>query len=549
MRLDGITGPNINTGGIPQKTTAPGKEISLSEGDVVTVKVLSVKDGTASLKTADGTVFQAQLEDGVDLPPGSNVRLMVTQQAGETITMALATPGQTAASSAAAEQDPVTNLIMRQLANMGFKADGETVAIMRGIMEQFPDMPVNQAAFMAANKLPAEPSVVSAMQSVFSGEADTGSMLEALVKLATAVDGAAVPSAEAAVQGQGAAAEGQNTVTADGQNEPLTSRPAGEQGAVASTAQGTEKGVAGYEQAVKGDAAPEGQLPVAARRTAEGGAEAAGQSGGKLPEFGEWLARALSTPRGGALPSAGELAKSPLLDGLSSRSLAGMAESLADIAQSMPELDSESKLFDSIAKFAKKLFLESEDASPEIAGKLKAAGEELYVKLAYFRDAVAMSSAGAKTAVLEQTQKLMDHVRLLNGLDQFVCLQLPVQFGDERRNAELYFYKKEKRGSKKIDPEDVKILLALDLEHMGHIESFIEIRGREVSLRFEVESDDIADTFRQHTTNLHDLLDESGYKFTNSTFITKSDTTTVESALLKLIDFENSINAGLDFLV
>jgi hypothetical protein len=223
-----------------------------------------------------------------------------------------------------------------------------------------------------------------------------------------------------------------------------------------------------------------------------------------------------------------------------------MAESLRSITASMPELADEQDLFESISRFARELFLDTGADPDKTAAALKSVREELYVKLAYFKDAVESSSAAGKGMVLKETEKLMEHVKLLNSLDQFAYVQIPIKEHGGRGNAELYIYKNNKGGSRRIDPENAKILLALDLEHMGHIESFIEIRGREVNLRCEVATQEMISTFRQNTTKLHKMLDAIGYKFTNFSAGIKQSVTSVENSLLALLDYERQKSVGVE---
>lgn len=507
MKLDALSTPRITTNNTYAPRASADKGVALSEGDVVAVRVISSEDGNASLRTADGKVINARLEDGVSLPVGAEVKLVVTQSGSEVLTMALAEPGGAAVQMPSA--NPLVDAAIDRLVAMGATPDAETLTAMLDILSANPDMPLDEAAFLAAHKLPAEPSVLDAVRAALSGEVDTSSMLETLSRLA----------------GDAGTAQGSG---------------------LAETAAD-----ANAAQALPGEG--EADAAVAKQQPPAGHASGA-ESAERPPVFGRWLEQALSMGGKNLLDNlsgltGGDLSQSPLFEGLSARSLAGAAENLSRIAQSMPELGSEAELFESIAKLADELLLNPKNTTEDAAAKLKSAREDLYVKLAYFRDAVSMTSAQSKDVILDQTQKLMDHVRLLNGLDQFVCMQLPIQIGDERKNAELYMYKKNRGGTKRIDPEDAKILLSLDLEHMGHLDAFIEIKGREVSLRFEVDDEGVIPVIQQSTTQLHNILDEIGFKFANSSVLPRKKEVTIESALSALLDFEQSKSSGFDFKI
>ena len=82
--------------------------------------------------------------------------------------------------------------------------------------------------------------------------------------------------------------------------------------------------------------------------------------------------------------------------------------------------------------------------------------------LLFKRRAAGMELRG-KTELIEQTQKLLNHIKAFNAIDQYIYSQIPILLNGEYRTAELYFFRKRK-GGRKIDPENVKILLALDLK-------------------------------------------------------------------------------------
>ena len=537
MRLEAISTPVVNTAISAVKPgVASEKSPELAEGDVIQARVLSVGDGTASLRTSDGTLLQARLENGVSLSPGADVYLLVRDSGTDIAVMTPVNPGSGAMTSTANNitADPLLNTIIDQLISLGYEPSAENISAMKQLLAEAPNVSIQEAAFFAAQKLEPEPALQAAFRALASGEATTASLLDTLAAVSQTLT---LPAAPEAVQ------------------SPVLNTPVEVvQLPVVITAPLT---------APEGSAAlPENPIALPLEITAlsatenvptETSAFATAQPPvpePALPEFGRWLLEALGTEavtvEAADAPALTReaLAGSPLLDGLSERSLAGMAESLTRIAVSMPKAGSEAELFENITRFTKELFVRLDDNDgTKLQDRLKEVREELYIKLAYFRDAVASSGSVAKGVVLEQTQKLMDHLRLLNGLDQFVCVQIPVRLEQQTGNADLYIYKRKKNGTPRIDPENVKILLALDLTHMGRLETLIEILGRDVSLRFDVESDDVASTLRQNSTRLHQLLDSAGYRFAGSTFATKKSDTTIETALLSLLEAENGRGA------
>lgn len=506
MRLDAVSVPNVPQGQPLNQTAPADPRPALTEGDVVSARVIAAEDRAVTLKTPEGAIFRARLEGGVLLRPGADVQLLVTERSGDLIIMSLARPGQMAAAPAE-PGDPMAQALLRQLTALGYPPTEETLAAARTILAALPDASPGEAAFLAGNGLPPEPAMLDALRALFAGTEDTGSMLDTLLTLTPREADMGRP-AEVPTHTPGGTADTAHARQPD-------EAPAAE--ALGDTPRETAVRPGPLPQGAETPAAPgpDAAAPAAPPEMQPGPQET------RPPAFAQWLSKALGTDA--AIPARGEspLSHVPLFQGLSARSRAGISESLARIAASIPDLGDEAELFEHIEKFARSLFLRPEDGARATAAKLRAGREELFLRLAFFRDAVSASASGAKAAILEQTQKLMDHTRLLSGLDQFAYLQLPIQMEGRRKSAQLYIYKKDRGGTKRIDPEDVRILLALDLEHMGHLETLIDIRGREVSLRFDVENNEIAASFKQNATKLHKLLDALGYKFTNSSVLIK----------------------------
>ncbi|NLB29901.1 MAG: hypothetical protein GX823_06765, partial [Clostridiales bacterium] len=407
----------------------------MSEGDVIHARVLSVGDGTASLRTSDGALLCARLENGVILSPGADVYLSVKDSGSEITVLSPVNPEL--AMTGVRRADPLLEAVFNQLVSLGYEPTAENMSAMRQLLAEIPDMPLREAAFFAAQGLDPEPALLDAFRAVASGEADTASFLDKLsVAVSTPAESAETPAAPdmnaPAVPGVFADSE---MPAAIAPQAPLTAEKSEAENTAPATRSAPEpENTAAQEGA---DAARANTVRPEADMT--------------LPEFGRWILEALGAgaPKTGGTESApvltGEtLAESPLLGGLSERGFAEIAEILNRIAVEMPKTGGESELFENISKLVKELFVRPDGDGAELRGRLKEIREDLYIKLSYFRDAAANSPAQSKGAVLEQTQKLMDHLRLLNGLDQFVFVQIPIRLGDERRNADLYIYKREK---------------------------------------------------------------------------------------------------------
>ena len=300
---------------------------------------------------------------------------------------------------------------------------------------------------------------------------------------ALAAEQAAVPAAQAETQAE-PAASGSAGLAAAGAAGPATSAASAE----AATAASAEAAAASASQPPDGTA------------QAAGGRFQVSEWLSSLPEF-------RSTPR-------------PALDRFSD-----MLMRIAGDAAAAPQ-----DTVERLREMLQKLFTGIGSGEAGAGERLKNAREELYARLALIEEQAVRASPRGGSELLDRTRRLMDHVRLLNSVDRFAYMQLPIIMGDERRTAELYIFKR-KGGGKKFDPENVNILLALDLTYMGRLEALLNIRDKDVSVKMEVRGEEERSYFSDNTVLLHEMLAEAGFKLVNTAITCSAKETTPITAL------------------
>jgi len=194
-----------------------------------------------------------------------------------------------------------------------------------------------------------------------------------------------------------------------------------------------------------------------------------------------------------------------------------------------------------------KLFTRIDKSDRGAGERLRNARQELYTHLALIEEEVSHASHPAKTEMHEQMRRLMDHVRLFSNVDQFAYMQLPVKFRDERKAAELYVFKR--KGGKRADPENVNILLALDLQNMGHWEALINFRNKDVSIRMEVPGEKEKEHFGENTVMLHEMLAEAGFKLVSTDIKLTEKVTTPLTALSSFERYARGRSGMIDFVI
>jgi len=215
---------------------------------------------------------------------------------------------------------------------------------------------------------------------------------------------------------------------------------------------------------------------------------------------------------------------------------------VAGDTESTAQTDKDTKM---LADQLDKMFTKIDKNDADAGQRLREAREELFARLSLIEEEISRSSGPQRELLLTQTQKLMDHVRLLNNIDQFHYMQIPVQLREEKKSAELYIFKR--KGGKRADPDNVNILLAIDLEYMGHWEALLNIKGKDVTINMEVQGEAEKDHFIAQTVLLHDMLNEEGFKLVNTNIKISKEETTPLTALLAL-DRHTGVHQGkIDF--
>lgn len=118
--------------------------------------------------------------------------------------------------------------------------------------------------------------------------------------------------------------------------------------------------------------------------------------------------------------------------------------------------------------------------------------------------------------------------------EHFNYYNIPILVNDFKASADIYIYKRGKRG-KKVDLSDASILISLDLEYLGHIESLIHISNKLINIVFKTENKIISSLFNSYSETLVHLLESKGYGAVISV-------TEKKDKKINPISFENNLN-------
>ena len=132
----------------------------------------------------------------------------------------------------------------------------------------------------------------------------------------------------------------------------------------------------------------------------------------------------------------------------------------------------------------------------------------------------AMSGFSGKTSgELEKTlNNLLNSLEFQNQMNKnnFV-LQFPIMMSEFAKNLQL-FVTNHKKGSKKIDPKDMSLLLNIDTNSMDNVNIYIAIKNNQAVIKFGVKEQKHKNIIESSINDLKLLMKEVGYDIKNLSF-------------------------------
>ncbi len=503
----------------------------LEVGDSVKGEVLFVSGDKANIKLENGELLRNVQLDGVKLAEGDVLELTVSEmQQGQ---MKLKVEGHTTKGGQTSTEIPAADV----LKGMGIEANARnvelaTVFMAKGLpmtsdslqsaaslMDAFPNLSPEQAVFLAANGI-TDPKLVEAFTQIVNDGSLTGNQLMELAKMLE-------QEAGAALLGSG-----------QGSNAILESADQGAQAALA-------KAFAGAETAVRG----ESNTANAASVTPNAGAPAAQisqtaameelalispetaklvENAGAQGEAAKALTGMIQNPSDSAkianefveanFPELSDGAKASAALSLQRAApllaLAADADETTSLAALKPNTDTAPQIERLLADIESVFARVGENAGEDGGKALQKLASRLEENLSALRAQIEASDMPGKEALLNKLDQTIAQTKLSNDIQQYAFVQIPVQLGEHKSTAELYVMKR-KGGKKTIDPEDVTVVVALDTQNMGRVESVVKVERKSVALHAKVSEEPVAAHMRTGSAKLHSLLTDVGYKLSD----------------------------------
>lgn len=150
----------------------------------------------------------------------------------------------------------------------------------------------------------------------------------------------------------------------------------------------------------------------------------------------------------------------------------------------------------------------------EIAGK--APVQELYHNLQEDMDKLSQlvrltGDDEASLQIREPLKNLQENISFMKDLNEmFTYLQLPVRLRDRSLHSELYVYTRKR--SLKERPDSISVLLHLDMEHLGPLNIYIEMKQSLIQAKFYTEDNETGLLLGNQIPLLDAALSKKGYK-------------------------------------
>ena len=108
----------------------------------------------------------------------------------------------------------------------------------------------------------------------------------------------------------------------------------------------------------------------------------------------------------------------------------------------------------------------------------------------------------------EQVKNNVEFMKTLNDISPY--LQLPVRLQDKNIHSELYVFTRKKG---KLDAkESLRVLLHLDMDHLGPLDIYLQLNRSQIQAKFCVEDDEVKQLFLETSEQLRKPLEEAGYQ-------------------------------------
>ena len=544
----------------------------LRTGEVLQGRVLGpgIADGTVQIRLNSGAVLNAVPAQGVQLYGGATVMLRVSSQSGVkatlqllsqevdnrgTATMATVTQAMIEGAQLArlgVQNTDANRRLLATMTAMGVPAREHTLARAADILLRLPAVPQEQAVFLAANGIAATEENLAVLHRLVQGQ-DLAGQLQALgtalqgnetvpAAVLPATDALLALNTQAAAQAAGTpqgqqsqaqalvspnpatqAVEAQNNNIYDAQHDMGANAGSmsfeGQRSAMAYVQQPAEPVAVAPEMAFPGHATEALQLhSLMTLAVGEDGAQYAGlmttlENNGLIAETVNRALRGMFRDSGDIQGQARAFAAllPPEFQETGVRFFTELTWGLrAELARMEEGPGVPARAVDSrtLAAELAGLVIALHDGQDNGARLLQAAAQ----RRPAIEHLAAQAQSDVPAQVAQQLRGIAENLKMAADINQYAYQQIPVRLGDRQipRTVDLYVMKRGK--GKRIDPENASILIALNTENLGRVETLIQVNQHSLRLRVGVGDAQVGEYIQSYTQEWSDAMEAIGYR-------------------------------------
>lgn len=180
-----------------------------------------------------------------------------------------------------------------------------------------------------------------------------------------------------------------------------------------------------------------------------------------------------------------------------------------------------------IGRVIKGLFLQPQDRTGE---ELKKTANEMSRGLKTLKSELIQTDNKYRELCLKSVDQALRQIELADRTAHFEHMQIPIAVKEgEHRTAELYVFRR-KNGNKSAAEAGRSILVALDTDRMGRVETLIREESGSISLEFRLQRPDMTEIFKKNSGPLKEAVEAAGYKLSGMRFAGLEKKTTVLNA-------------------
>ena len=154
-----------------------------------------------------------------------------------------------------------------------------------------------------------------------------------------------------------------------------------------------------------------------------------------------------------------------------------------------------------------------------------------------------------KDVLLSKTDQIEKQMDVLSEIRKYGYFQIPMYDNKQQeKTAELYVYQYRKRKAER-DRDHTLVVVSLDTENIGRVETVINASGKHVSLKFRVQSNGVRTAVSENKTELTKRVEAAGYQVSEFETALLGEKTDVTNAIDMLMLEAGVTDEGVDIRI